>query len=281
MKKVIFTFIFAVMALGLAAQDGRAVVDSGSVQLYPDDSGESFLINIPGLRIGFGKSKNPFQPEKPVHVNTTVSLKNEGRKPSLLVILPDFEFGFNYLLTPDYSIYPSGTKEFLELHTGKSIHFGWSPIAVKASFNRKNSLGIASGLTLVWRDYAFSDRKMTVAKENGMLTPVQIDGNFKKTKLTTFALRIPVLLTITETQSRVGVGLGGYVDFVTGGHTKYKSPKHKERGDYYVEPVQFGLQARMRYKQIGIFANYGLGDMFQKDRGPATRPLTIGFGWGF
>jgi hypothetical protein len=217
---------------------------------------------------------------------------------SSISISPDFEFGFNYLLSPDYSSYPPGTPEFLDLNTGKSIHFGWSPIVVKASLNRRNTLGITSGLTLVWRDYAFSVRNMTIGKGNLLypylpdphhpdyepkerLVPIRIDGDVKKSKLTTFALRVPLLLTITEPRSRTGVGLGGYVDFVMGSHTKYKFPKNRERGDFYVEPVQFGLQARIRYKSVGMFANYGLGDMFRKDKAPATRPLTIGIGFGF
>ena len=278
MKKIFLTLFFAAITLGIAAQNGTAIIESNSVALYPDDSGESFSINVAGLVIGFGKS-SPSESEGAIQ-STPFARVNRHNKPAI-DIAPNFEFGFNYLLTPDYSIYPKGTREFLNLHTGKSIHFGTNVINVKASLNRSNTLGITSGLTLVWRDYAFSDRNMTVTKENDMLVPVQIDGNFKKTKLSTFTLRVPLLLTISEPRSKIGVGFGGYVDFVTGSHTKYKFPKNKERGDYYVNPVQFGFQARIRYKSMGMFANYGLSDMFQQGKAPATKPLTIGFGFGF
>jgi len=201
----------------------------------------------------------------------------------LLRITSNFEFGLSYLRSPDYSNYPTDTKEFLDLQIGKSIHFGWNPVVVKASFNRRNTLGIASGLTLVWRDYAFSDRSMTVAKIDGMLSPVSIENyrRLKKSKLTTFALRVPLLFTVAEPKSKIGVGLGGYVDFMAGAHTKYKFRKHKDRGDFYVEPIQFGLQARIRHRSVGLFANYGLSDMFMKNKAPATRSLTIGIGLGF
>ena len=277
MKRIIFTLIFTAAAWGLAAQNDAAVVKTKSVALYPDDSGEGFSINVSGLVIGFGKTKNPSPPEDAASTTSPVKID----KLKIIAVAPEFEIGFNYLLTPDYSLYAEGTKEFLDLYTGKSIHFGWSPIVVKSSFNRKNTLGFTSGLTLVWSNYAFSDRKMTVAKENGMLVPLQIEGNPKKSKLTSFALHIPLLLTMTEPRSKIGVGLGGYVDFVMGSHTKYKPPKRKDRGNFYVEPVQFGLQARVRYRTVGIFANYGLVDMFQKDKAPATRPFTVGFGFGF
>jgi len=280
MKRVILTLVFAAAAMGVAAQNGIAIVESGSVALYPDDSGESFSVNVAGLNIGFKRAENPhpFERQGPVYASPNVSLSG---KETSITVSPQLEFGFNYLLTPDYSLYPASAGEFLDLHTGKSIHFAWNPVVVKGSFDRRNIFGITSGLSLVWRDYAFSDRNMTVARVDGMLAPVRIDGNFKKTKLTVFALRVPLLLTITEPKSKIGVGFGGYVDFVTGSHTKYKSPKNKERGDFYVEPVQLGLQARVRYKGMGMFANYGLNNMFQNNRAPATTPLTIGFGFGF
>jgi len=285
MRKTIFTLFLFAVTLGLTAQERTAIVESGSVALYPENGGESFSVNIAGLVLNFGEAKSSSRSEGAARTTTTGGTRVSKREASLY-ISPTFDFGFNYLLSPDYSIYRDplssrGTEEFLDLNTGKSIHFGWSPVIVRASFNRSNTLGITSGLTLVWRGYAFSNRNMTVAKENGMLVPVPIEGNFKKSKLTVFSLRVPVLLTITEPQSKIGVGLGGYVDFVTRSHTKYKSPRHKEREDYYVEPVQFGLQARIRYQTIGVFANYGLGDMFREGKAPATRPLTIGVGFGF
>jgi len=279
MKRTIFMLVFAATALNGAAQDDTIIVKSKSVALYPDDSGEKFSINVSGLVIGFGKRNDSSPSESEEDIQPTSTVKRKSRHTHFS---PKCEFGFNYLLAPDYSNYPEGTKEFLDLRPGKSIHFGWNLFNGRISLNRRNTFAISPGLTCVWRDYAFSDRNMTIAKEKGRLAPVPVEGNFKKSKLSVSALRIPVLLTITDPQSKTGIEVGGYVDFVTIIHTKYKFPKNKEFDDFYVNPVQFGLQVRVRlYNSDDMFVNYGFSNMFQKDKAPTTRPLTIGLGFGF
>ena len=276
MKKLIFTSVLVAAALGVAAQSSTAVIESKGVALYTDNSGESFSINILGFNIGFGEAKDQSKPQGPVRMTPTASVRKHD-----IEIHPKLEFGFNYLPSPDYSNYSADNGEFLDLRTGKSIHIGWNPVVITASLDRRKVLGVMSGFSLVWRDYAFSDRNMTLAKINGTLAPVPIEGSIKKSKLSTFALRIPAQFTIIEPHSKVGIGLGGYVDFVVSSHTKYKFPKNREYDNFYVNPLQFGLQMNIKYKAIGIFANYGLNDMFLTDKAPAVRPFTIGFGLGF
>ncbi len=219
--------------------------------------------------------------EAPSRVNSTckssskVSVGVLHKKRSCFSLVSAFEFGFNELLSTDYGMYPLEDHGFLDLNNGKSIHFALYLVEARFPINRKRTFGISTGLGLAWDDYVF-DGDLTLAKENGIVVPVPIDSKYKKSKLSTFSLQVPVVLGVELKEFTISGGV--YGNLIVSQHTKYKKPKHKEKGLSYASMLQGGLTARIGFKGLSVFANYALTDLFKHDKGPGAQPLTVGIG---
>lgn len=190
-------------------------------------------------------------------------------------LLSTFDLGFTDFTSADYSMYPLENHGFMDLKNGKSTHVGIYLFEIEAPVNRRRTVGFSSALGLLWNDYTFSD-DITLVMENGTITPKAIDGKYKKSKFTTFALTVPVVFGFNNDDFSISGGV--YGNLVLSQHTKYKKPKHKEKGLSYANMLQGGLTARVGYKGVSIFANYSLSNLFKKDKGPGGQPLTVGIG---
>jgi hypothetical protein len=196
--------------------------------------------------------------------------------------LGTFELGFNEFTGTDYSMYPAGEKEFLDLYNAKSFYVSWNLIDVAIPFNKAHTFGMTFGLGITWRDYTFSDR-ITLTRDNDMLgwkpAPNADDSRYKKSKLNTFSLTVPLLFEVNHRGLFLAAGL--YGDLTLGSHTKVKKPKSKEHGNFYVNMANVGVTARVGYKHLYLLCNYSLTPMFKENKGPKTNVLTVGFGIGF
>lgn len=192
------------------------------------------------------------------------------------------EVGVNMLPNPDYSLY-SGMNlgvpdDFMELNNMKSLQWALSITDMALYLNRSRSLAISMGLQAVFDDYTFSEQ-LTLVKEDGILVPEMIDNRYKKSKLMTFSLKVPLLFHIGSGRS-FNLAAGAYGGVVLAAHTKIKQPVERMR-DPYMSPFYYGVTARLGFRDYYVYANYALSEMFKKDRGPVVAPITIGLGIGF
>lgn len=200
-----------------------------------------------------------------------------GAKSKIRLIFPSAEVGITDFVATDYSMYPADERGFMDLN-GKSIHITFNLGGGTMPLVSDGKLSLSGGIGIACDNYVFSE-KVTITKEGGMIRPVPIDGSYKKSKFNTVSLKLP--LTLDLNLRPVTVSAGAYGSAVISQHTKYKKPKHKEKGLGYMNTFQAGLTARVWYDCVGVFANYGLTDFFRHDSGPELHPLTIGlcFGW--
>lgn len=192
-----------------------------------------------------------------------------------------FELGFNTLPCPDYGLYgtlPAGLRDFMDLNNAKSLQFAFSLSDVTLYLNRSRSLSLTTALQLVFDEYVFSQH-VRLTKQNGMLVPEAIAPGYKKSKLSTSSLRIPVLLTVGRS-NLFHFSLGVYGGVYLGSHTKIKFPKAKEYG-MYLNPFYAGITARIGFRGWYVYGNHGLTDLFKRGKGPSVAPVTIGLGFGF
>jgi hypothetical protein len=52
--------------------------------------------------------------------------------------------------------------------------------------------------------------------------------------------------------------------------------KEKNKGDFNLSPLRWGVTARVGYKDVSLFANYYMTSLFKPGRGPELYPFTIG-----
>lgn len=187
------------------------------------------------------------------------------------------EVGINTFPVVDYSMYPNlsgDLYDFMDLRNGKSLQWAFSLFDVTVPIT--DWFSVTSAIQLVFNEYVFS-RNVRLVKEGGMLVPQVISPGYKKSKISTSAFQIPVLLNLGRAKSfHFSAGLYGGVTL--GSHSKIKFPKEKVY-NMYVNPFYAGATFRVGFRGFYVYCNYGLTGLFKHGKGPVAAPLTVGIGF--
>ncbi len=77
-------------------------------------------------------------------------------------------------------------------------------------------------------------------------------------------------------------GLGGYVGYRLGSHTKYifkdggSREKDKEHDNFFLENFRYGLRGQIGWKGVEFFGTYDLNNVFSSGNGPELNAITFG-----
>lgn len=126
----------------------------------------------------------------------------------------------------------------MDLNNAKSLQFAFSLSDVTLYLNASRNLSLTAALQLVFNEYVFS-QNVRLTKQNGMLVPEAIAPSYKKSKLSTSSLQVPVVFTIGRSDM-FHLSLGVYGGVCIGSHTKIKFPKEKAYG-MYMNPFYAGI----------------------------------------
>jgi hypothetical protein len=196
------------------------------------------------------------------------------------------EVGLNNYLTPDFSLVLPPGQEFMDLNTGKSWDWNLNIVDYGIGLGT-NYVGLVSGLGLEFIDYNFDGQnsimKDPVTGEIVEYVPTYA-GNITKSKMNIAYMTAPLLM---EFQIPTGNGRIHISGGVIGGvklwsNTKIKwmesgeKSKEKNKGDFNLSPLRWGVTARVGYKDVSLFANYYMTSLFKPGRGPELYPFTIG-----
>ena len=189
------------------------------------------------------------------------------------------EVGFNNFRTYDnsYFMYPAAERGFMELDIARSINVTLNLSTFSTPLIR-NFMGISMGLGVAYDQYTL-DNPVPFEKNGGVLHPVMTDSYLKRSKLRSLALHVPLVLEITPARNFF-LSAGGYADLVFWSSAKWKSPKEKFRNPYF-NFLQAGLTARIGFRDLYLFGNYDITELFETGKGPRLNPYTFGLGFGF
>ncbi|MBC8344081.1 MAG: DUF2807 domain-containing protein [Bacteroidetes bacterium] len=174
---------------------------------------------------------------------------------------------------------------FLELNYAKSIgvelNLFEKDIPIIGEF-----VQLVSGLGFDFADYRFDQDTRLIDNNTSLSGYVDTINSYSKTKLTTSFLTLPILLEINTgscPEKSVHISGGLLLGYKLGSKTKVvyidnnEKKKIKEKGDYSLNPFRYGLTARIGYgKDMAIYANYALSELFEKNKGPVLYPFTVG-----
>lgn len=204
--------------------------------------------------------------------------RNEDGVQSLEIRLGSlFSIGFNTFLHNGSAQLPN-ELDHLDLDLGKSIHFKWD--IVRSRLGRKDqTLGIEYGLAISYIGYAFNN-STRLTPNTGTHQFTSEDISYKKNKLKTSFLEIPVMLSI-RSKSRSGFNLsaGGYAGLLLRTKQKFKNEnnvKEKVKDDFNINKFRFGLQGIIGIGNAKVYAQYSLTDLFVENEGPELTPLNFG-----
>lgn len=201
-----------------------------------------------------------------------------------------FEIGLNNFFDSDFSMSRPPEENWMDLNTGRSWNVNLN--IHQTSFGLiGNRFGLVTGLGFECNNYQF-DGDNSIEEVGGVIQELDLtDYSLNRSKLTTTYLNIPLLLEVQiggEKRSKRMYISGGVIGGLKiGSHTKYvyreegRKEKLKNRDDFNINPLRYGLTVRAGFHQAKIYAVYYPVSFFEKDKGPELYPFNIGLSFGF
>lgn len=190
----------------------------------------------------------------------------------------DIDLGFNTFTqkTSDkaYDLSPLGSR-YIALRWGYRTRLGGDKSPVRLRY----------GLEVAWNNYMFQDDYRIVKEANQVGFVQKFDAmgnpiNFKKSKLTTCFLNVPVTFEYKKKNFRAG--LGGFAGYRLDSYSKIKysadgdTKRDREHSNFYLNNLQYGLRATLGIKEVDFFVNYHLNNLFQTDKADKLTPISFG-----
>ena len=201
------------------------------------------------------------------------------------------EFGLNNFVDHKFSMTRDDGEQFMDLNTGRSWNFNWNIKQYSIGFGT-DRLGLVTGLGLEFNNYHFDgDNNIQENVDGNIVTKDDYPSTLNKSKLRTTFLTVPLLLELqmlgAKRSKRVHVSGGMIGGLKLGSQSKviYKldgnRKKDKTKDDFNINPLRYGLTARVGYRALKIYANYYLIPFFKEEDDPELYPLAIGLSLAF
>ena len=198
--------------------------------------------------------------------------------------------------------------EFPDKNNQQYIVKGWGSwyVALQPTWqaNIAGPLAIDFGAGISWYNFKFQDpyTRLVKGEDEAIFTQWDQSMNATKSKLTVFHLNaflVPVLDFSYRTRVRTyddgfrqkrtyfhrnsfRIGAGGYVGTRLDSYTKLvwqvegKKSKKREKSDYFLERLRYGIRGIIGWGEVDFFVNYDLSTLFYEGRGPELNPITFG-----
>ena len=143
----------------------------------------------------------------------------------------------------------------------------------------KDHLGLEYGLTVSWQQYKFSNDFRIL--EDTIPFTVEDDGvDYKKNKLKTTFLEVPLMLTISPGKRKSFYISGGvYGGVLLGAKQKLKDDngnKTKIKDDFNLNKFRYGAIGRVGFGPFAVYAQLSLTNLFKDGQGPELTPFNVG-----
>lgn len=181
----------------------------------------------------------------------------------------------------------SFTGDNLALRKGNSLEYNLNFMEFSLPFSRYN-WAIVTGAGLRWNRYRL-DTDAYLMEVDGItqLVPVSDDMNFKKSKLNTTSITIPVLLEWQTRKMRhrprffISGGVVGVVKTMSSSKVTYVNEKGKSKtekmdGGMNLRPVTMDLLFQAGVGCMGLYFKYSPIESFESDKGPKVNPISFG-----
>lgn len=143
----------------------------------------------------------------------------------------------------------------------------------------KDNLGFEYGLTVAWKQYKFSN-DFKILEDMIPFTVVDDGTAYKKNKLKTTFLEIPLMVTITPGKRKNFYLSGGvYGGVLLGAKQKLKDEdgnKTKIKDDFNLNKFRYGTVGRIGFGPFAVYVQVAMNDLFKVDQGPALTPFNVG-----
>ena len=203
------------------------------------------------------------------------------------------DLGLNFYMDPDGET--PGGSDFMALDIARSRFFSINFMELKYEFGTPH-FGLLTGAGIEFTSYKLDNNVtldyngdstfaiMNAPDTNGVSTFFQREG-LDKNKLRQIGLRIPLLLEINTSKIRkrsfhLAFGIIGTIYFDNMYKQKFSQDgdrmKIRNKGSYNLSPYRVAATARFGYGGLNLFAEVGLTEVFENNKGPELYPVNLG-----
>lgn len=189
------------------------------------------------------------------------------------------DLGVNSFLTNNKLVTPQGFKdlELIDVPVVVNIHVLRSQLNLFAGH-----LNINYGVYFELNNYKFRSNNFMISKIDSIsFDESQID--LKKNKLFASYVHLPVMLEFianpNKPETSFRFAIGGSAGYLVGAHTKRvlnNDDKIKEKDDFNLNKIRYGITARIGVGNVNFFATYSLSNMFRDGVEPVVTPVSVG-----
>ena len=187
------------------------------------------------------------------------------------------DIGFSSYLHDNSINLPTSLDQYELLYDG-SLNLNFHVVRHRIPIIKSHA-SIEYGLSFAFMNYKFANDFKIIPDQ--LAFQVEDDGTaYKKNKLKTTFLEVPVLFTLTPGR-RKGVYLSGgwYGGILINSKQKLKTEsgeKTKIKDDFNLNKFRYGIVGRLGVGPIAFYAQYSLNNLFKDNQGPELRPFNIG-----
>jgi hypothetical protein len=203
-----------------------------------------------------------------------------------------FELGTNNYLQDDK--FPDANNDLYTVKPFGSWYVGVNSIQ-RTRLARK--FYIEWGLGVSWYNFKFENSQTSILKDNAGVTFVTDarDLDFVKSKLTATYLNasfVPVLdfgenrrkpmLFDNDNSDSFRIGAGPYAGYRIASHSKIvyeeggDKEREKSRDNFYLNNIRYGARLQLGYRDVDLFFNYDMNELFSSGKGPALNAFSFG-----
>jgi len=151
----------------------------------------------------------------------------------------------------------------------------------------RNNIGITTGMGFNSQKY-FLDNNKHLVETNGITSAIPApDGiNYKYSRLKVVYLTFPLLIEFQPTigndhTSYIAAGLVGGIKLLSSSKVKYENSegytiRSVEARGLNVAPLTLDYLVQAGIGNFGVYAKYSPFNLFQQDKGPEVRPISLG-----
>lgn len=213
-------------------------------------------------------------------IKNNIDIENEEEqeedKDSRTISMTEIHLGFNNYFNAEQQI-PSGVN--YDVKPINSLSFSYNKYA-KTRIFAKGPLFLKYGIGLTSNNYKFSEPVQLVETEDEIQFVKHEGHDVKKSKLATLFVDVPLMLQIDLSKDKTeeggfNIAAGPYVGYMLKSKSKYvysdangNDNKDKEKGDFYVNKIRYGIQGQMGILGLNFIARYELSTLFEDQKGP-------------
>jgi Outer membrane protein beta-barrel domain len=197
------------------------------------------------------------------------------------------DLGVNMLLNKSGGTTMDSNATWLELDNSRSLSWRINLFEEKIRIY-KDYVGIIIGAGLTYNSYGLKNNvDVSTRDSSGTYAWVVPDTirDYSKNKLRASYVNVPLMLefnTSDDNEKSFHLAAGVIGGWKMGSIIKQKWEDDNERNelrrkaDFNMTPFTLDATARVGYKNLTVFATYGLTPLFKKDKGPEVYPVTVG-----